>query len=93
MLNNMDLNLWMWIKDAELKEEKKHKQTNIKKNNIKSNDKITKARKKNILEMTVRSEYQLKSHNCYLVHINATSKADNISRRSRFNISQDLKGF
>ena len=30
MLNNMDLNLWMWIKDAELKEEKKttkkHKQ-------------------------------------------------------------------
>ena len=34
MLNNMDLNLWMWIKDAELKEEKKtkktHTQTNIK---------------------------------------------------------------
>ena len=24
MLNNMDLNLWMWIKDAELKEEKKN---------------------------------------------------------------------
>ena len=31
MFNNMDLSLWMWIKDAELKEEKKHKQTNIKK--------------------------------------------------------------
>ena len=29
MLNNMDLNLWMWIKDAELKE--KEKKTNIKK--------------------------------------------------------------
>ena len=24
MFNNMDLNLWMWIKDAELKEEKKN---------------------------------------------------------------------
>ena len=95
MLNNMDLNLWMWIKDAELKEEKKTQTDKYKKkNNIKSNDKITKARKKKyILEMTVRSEYQLKSHNCYLVHTNATSKADNISRRSRFNISQDLKGF
>ena len=33
MLNNMDLNLWMWIKDAELKEEKKT-QTNIKKKYI-----------------------------------------------------------
>ena len=44
MLDNMDLNLWMWIKDAELKEEKKHKQINIKKY-IKSNDKITKAKK------------------------------------------------
>ena len=37
MLNNMDLNLWMWIKDAELKEEKKpqnNKQTNKYKKNI-----------------------------------------------------------
>ena len=25
MLNNMDLNLWMWIKDTELKEEKNPK--------------------------------------------------------------------
>ena len=68
MLNNMDLNLWMWIKDSELNEDKKTQTNKYKKNNIKSNDKIMKAKKKkkkkNILEMTVRSEYQLKSHNC-----------------------------
>ena len=28
MLNIMDLNLWMWIKDAELKKEKKTPQIN-----------------------------------------------------------------
>ena len=48
----MDLNLWMWIKDAEFKEEKKTQTNKYKKknnnninNNIKSNDKITKAKK------------------------------------------------
>ena len=35
MLNNMDRNLWMWIKDADLKEEKKNKhKKNPKKTNI-----------------------------------------------------------
>ena len=37
MLNNMDLNLWMWIKDTELKEEKKKtkkKNTNKYKKNV-----------------------------------------------------------
>ena len=39
MLNNIDLNLWMWIKDADLKEEKKtHK---------KKKKKHTKKKKKN----------------------------------------------
>ena len=57
MLNSMDLNLWMWIKDTELKEEKSMK----KKNNIKSNDK--KKVKKKVLELIIRPDYQLKNHN------------------------------
>ena len=43
MFNNMDLNLWMWIKDADLKEEEKNK----KKNKKKKKNNNTKTKKNN----------------------------------------------